>query len=33
VLNLAIERIERRKDELTIEDLVFFENFKAQLSK
>jgi hypothetical protein len=31
VLTLAIERIERKKDALAIDDLVFFENFKAGL--
>lgn len=31
VLTLAIERIERKKDALSIDDLVFFENFKAEL--
>jgi hypothetical protein len=31
VLTLAIERIERKKDALPIDDLVFFENFKAEL--
>jgi len=31
VLTVALERVERRRDALTMEDLVFLENFKSSL--
>ena len=33
VLRVAIERVERRKDDLRMHDLVFFEGFKASLKE
>ena len=33
VLKVAVERVERRRDELSLEDLMFFEGFKASLKE
>ncbi len=32
-LTVALERVERRRSELSMEDLVFFETFKASLKQ